>query len=289
MDDLTGIDRRPQLPQESRVGHRRHSTASTSRTGRDRSRHHQFLRRYSAAQLRQLRTQIQAIWPGAKIYHDIGQPSAWAPGGDSLQRVLMHRQQVRRPVGRGGLCRSLRLPVRGERAIQEARGLSTSERETNFVINSMHAVPVWLDQAHGGLVLQSRISDQGADSRLELLRARRPARRQPDLLVCLEARDLQRHPLGTSRGLDVDNCRRLPVDTDARVCYTVVHHMGKLRARRQRRRPIVSSSPAAPVIWLRPRPGTPRPGPLESESLTRSIHGQGSLLFAWGRPSFDFV
>lgn len=35
----------------------------------------------SAAQLRSLRNAVRAIWPQALIYHDIGSPSAWAPGG----------------------------------------------------------------------------------------------------------------------------------------------------------------------------------------------------------------
>lgn len=35
----------------------------------------------SAAQLRSLRTAIRAIWPAALIYHDIGSPVKWAPGG----------------------------------------------------------------------------------------------------------------------------------------------------------------------------------------------------------------
>jgi len=35
----------------------------------------------SAAELRDLRTEIRGIWPEAKIYQDIGEPSAWAPGG----------------------------------------------------------------------------------------------------------------------------------------------------------------------------------------------------------------
>lgn len=36
---------------------------------------------YSAAQLRQLRSEIQSVWPAAKIYQDIGNPSAWVQGG----------------------------------------------------------------------------------------------------------------------------------------------------------------------------------------------------------------
>src|SRR5690349_2259314 len=34
---------------------------------------------YSAADLRMLRTTIQGVWPGVKIYHDLGNPSEWAP------------------------------------------------------------------------------------------------------------------------------------------------------------------------------------------------------------------
>lgn len=35
----------------------------------------------SAASLRSLRSAIRDIWPEARIFHDIGQPGAWAPGG----------------------------------------------------------------------------------------------------------------------------------------------------------------------------------------------------------------
>jgi len=42
----------------------------------------------SAADLRSLRTEIRKIWPGAKIFHDIGAPEAWAPGG------TVHRQNA---------------------------------------------------------------------------------------------------------------------------------------------------------------------------------------------------
>ena len=74
---------RPQLPQESRVGHRRRSSASTSRTGSGPGTGSPSSCGVSPPRsLRNLRTQIQAIWPGAKIYHDIGWPSDWAPGGD---------------------------------------------------------------------------------------------------------------------------------------------------------------------------------------------------------------
>ena len=35
----------------------------------------------SAADLRLLRTEIRKLWPAAKIFHDIGAPQSWAPGG----------------------------------------------------------------------------------------------------------------------------------------------------------------------------------------------------------------
>ena len=35
----------------------------------------------SAGQLRGLRNAVRAIWPAALVYHDIGAPSYWAPGG----------------------------------------------------------------------------------------------------------------------------------------------------------------------------------------------------------------
>ena len=35
----------------------------------------------SAADLRSLRTEIRKLWPAAKIFHDLGAPQAWAPGG----------------------------------------------------------------------------------------------------------------------------------------------------------------------------------------------------------------
>lgn len=42
----------------------------------------------SAADLRTLRTEIRKIWPEAKIFHDLGAPQAWAPGGS------VHRQNA---------------------------------------------------------------------------------------------------------------------------------------------------------------------------------------------------
>ena len=158
--------------------------------------------------------------------------------------------------------------TRSRRRATGGAGLSTSgNRETGFVINSMHAVPVWLNQSHAGLCCSScfrprRRSSSGTAP------SGRAACRQPDLLVRLAAGDLQRHPLNTSRGLDA---RQLPPPVhrvarrprlritgwppDGRKCRQSAAEPGR-RARscpRHRRRRL---------YWLRPRPGTPRTGPL---------------------------
>ena len=106
---------------------------------------------YSAAQLRQLRTQDprQSGPEPRSTTTSAGRVSG--PRRRLLQRVFVHRQQVRRPDGRGGLRRRLRLPVQDVGLHEGAGTRSSGEPETGFVVNSMHAVPVWLDQAHGGV------------------------------------------------------------------------------------------------------------------------------------------
>ena len=42
---------------------------------------------FSAGDLRTLRSTIQGVWPGAKIYQDLGGPSQWAPGGSYTEPV----------------------------------------------------------------------------------------------------------------------------------------------------------------------------------------------------------
>ncbi len=42
---------------------------------------HDYCGAVSSAQLRDLRTTIRTVWPQARIFHDLGRPSTWAPGG----------------------------------------------------------------------------------------------------------------------------------------------------------------------------------------------------------------
>ncbi|MEP6892298.1 MAG: fibronectin type III domain-containing protein [Gaiellaceae bacterium] len=101
----------------------------------------------SAADLRGLRTKIQSVWPGAKIYHDLGQPSAWAPGGYLYNAYSCSGNEYADQTGVADYVGVWDYPFEAG-GYQKARALSTLTRETNYVINSMHALPVWLNQSH---------------------------------------------------------------------------------------------------------------------------------------------
>jgi chitodextrinase len=101
----------------------------------------------SAADLRGLRTTIQSVWPGAKIYHDLGQPSAWAPGGYLYNSNSCIGNKYADQSGVADYVGVWDYPFEAS-GYQETRALSTLNRETKYVIDSMHAVPVWLNQSH---------------------------------------------------------------------------------------------------------------------------------------------
>jgi hypothetical protein len=101
----------------------------------------------SADALRALRAKIRTIWSNAKVYHDIGRPSRWAPGG-SLHRIFpciggkyADTRDVADYVG------VWYYPFR-EDSYRKRSGLEVLASETSFVRQSMGAVPVWLNQAH---------------------------------------------------------------------------------------------------------------------------------------------
>lgn len=101
----------------------------------------------SAASLRGLRTKIQSVWPGAKIYHDLGEPSAWAPGGYLYNAYSCIGNKYADQTGVADYVGVWDYPFEAD-GYHKARALSTLTRETNYAMNSMHAVPVWLNQSH---------------------------------------------------------------------------------------------------------------------------------------------
>jgi hypothetical protein len=101
----------------------------------------------SAAQLRALRATIQAVWSGAKIYHDIGAPSAWAPGGSLYESHSCIGDKYADPTGVADYVGIWDYPFTTS-GYARARALDTLARESTYVVTSMHATPVWLNQSH---------------------------------------------------------------------------------------------------------------------------------------------
>ena len=127
----------------------------------------------SATQLRNFRTAIRAHWPAAPIYHDLGEPEAWAPGGflhDSypcignkyadMSDVCDYAGIWFYPFTTGGYL--------------EAEGRARINIDAPFVVSEMGAVPVFLGQSHSaasdGLVYPSlaQIADWNIAMREEL-------------------------------------------------------------------------------------------------------------------------
>jgi hypothetical protein len=101
---------------------------------------------YSAAQLAQLRTQIQAVWGGAKIYQDIGDPTAWIPGGSVWQSCVGNKYAVQTNVA--DYVGIWYYPFSSANAYGSAAVTTFVNRVAPYVKNSMSpAVPVFLAQS----------------------------------------------------------------------------------------------------------------------------------------------
>jgi hypothetical protein len=101
----------------------------------------------SAAQLRTLRSEIQSIWPGAKIYHDIGDPQSWAPGGDSWQSCVGDKYVDQ--TGVADYVGIWQYPV-STSGYNRQTALDFAYKASRYVLNSMQpAQPVFLGQAFG--------------------------------------------------------------------------------------------------------------------------------------------
>jgi hypothetical protein len=103
-----------------------------------------------AAELRALRKTIRARWPAAKIYHDLGHPAAWAPGGYLHESHPCIGSKYANQRGVADYVGIWHYPFRAEGYGRE-EGLATLARESAYVVKSMGAVPVWLNQVHSGV------------------------------------------------------------------------------------------------------------------------------------------
>lgn len=103
---------------------------------------------YSAADLRSLRSTIQAYWPGVKIYQDIGWPSDWAPGSSYTAQNPCVGTKYADQTNMADYVGIWYYPFTGS-GDSASTGISQLTTEANFVLNSMTpALPVSLNQAY---------------------------------------------------------------------------------------------------------------------------------------------
>lgn len=100
---------------------------------------------FTAADLRALRLLIQDIYPGAKVYHDIGSPSEWAPGGSFHASYPCIGDKYADQTGVCDYVGCWDYPF-GTNSDAQARSIASMERECAFAAEKMDAVPVWLGQ-----------------------------------------------------------------------------------------------------------------------------------------------
>jgi uncharacterized protein (TIGR03437 family) len=103
---------------------------------------------YSAADLRSLRSTIQSVWPGVKIYQDLGAPSDWTPGSAYVAQNPCVGNKYADQTGVADYVGIWYYPFTGA-GYDRATGISALTSEARFVLNSMQpALPVSLDQAY---------------------------------------------------------------------------------------------------------------------------------------------
>ncbi len=99
-----------------------------------------------AADLRSLRTAIRGVWPGALVYHDIGQPSAWAPGGTLRRRNPCIADKYADATGVADFVGIWFYPFDGG-GYRRAEMLATLQTEIAYVRSQMGAEPVSANQS----------------------------------------------------------------------------------------------------------------------------------------------
>ena len=101
---------------------------------------------FSADDLRALRNAIQGVWPGAKIYHDLGNPAAWAPSGSYAAITPCVGNKYADQTGIADYVGIWEYPFTPAGA-NTARALSVLSAGVTFVLNSMQpALPISLNQ-----------------------------------------------------------------------------------------------------------------------------------------------
>jgi hypothetical protein len=100
----------------------------------------------SAAELRELRTTIRTVWPEAKIFHDLGRPSDWAPGGPMPRRYSCVGDKYGDVQGVADFVGIWYYPF-DIGMYRKSYALGEIGREIHYVRSEMHAEPIVAAQA----------------------------------------------------------------------------------------------------------------------------------------------
>jgi uncharacterized protein (TIGR03437 family) len=100
----------------------------------------------SAADLRSLRNVIRSVWPAARIYHDIGHPSLWAPGGSLHASYACIGDKYADATGVADLVGLWHYPFE-RNTYSRDEGLRTLRAEIEYTRARMGAEPIVLGQS----------------------------------------------------------------------------------------------------------------------------------------------
>lgn len=95
----------------------------------------------SAAGLRGLRSAIRDVWPDARIFHDIGQPGAWAPGGWLQKETRCLAGKYTDATGIADYVGIWSYPF-DLNGYHRAESLAILRREIEYVTTQMQAQPI---------------------------------------------------------------------------------------------------------------------------------------------------
>ncbi len=101
----------------------------------------------SASELRGLRTAIRGVWAEAKVYHDIGTPSVWAPGGTLRKQYGCIGDKYADQTGVADYVGIWVYPFDKNGQYTKANALSLLSIETAYAREQMKAEPVILGQS----------------------------------------------------------------------------------------------------------------------------------------------
>jgi uncharacterized protein (TIGR03437 family) len=106
-----------------------------------------FCGNVTAAELRSLRSAIQQIWPAAKVYHDIGAPSQWAPGGTLRRQYTCIGDKYADQSAVADYVGIWFYPFDTNGRYSRASSLALLQTEMTFIRQQMRAEPVILGQS----------------------------------------------------------------------------------------------------------------------------------------------